>query len=82
MSVYLGVDFHARTQTVCWCDISDRLVHQRVLDHQRDEVRDFYAQFPAPAVVGLDATDAAPHVCPNPLLTPAPASQMRVLTFS
>jgi transposase len=59
MSVYLGVDFHARTQTVCWCDTSDRLVHQRVLDHQRDEVRDFYAQFPAPAVVGLEATGYA-----------------------
>jgi len=28
MSVYLGVDFHARTQTVCWCDTADGLIHE------------------------------------------------------
>ncbi len=59
MSVYLGVDFHARTQTVCWCDTDDGLVHQRTLDHQQDNVRGFYTQFPAPAVVGLEATGYA-----------------------
>ena len=45
MSVYLGVDFHARTQTVCWCDTADGLVHQHTLDHQKDDVRGFYTQF-------------------------------------
>ena len=39
MSVYLGVDFHARTQTVCWCDTADGLIHQCRPDHQRDDVR-------------------------------------------
>ncbi len=37
MSVYLGVDFHTRTQTVCWCDQADGLVHRRTLDHQHDD---------------------------------------------
>jgi hypothetical protein len=59
MSVYLGVDFHARTQTVCWCDTADRLIHRRTLDHPQDDVRGFYTQFPAPAVVGLEATGYA-----------------------
>ncbi|HEY1468960.1 MAG TPA: IS110 family transposase [Candidatus Acidoferrum sp.] len=59
MSVYLGVDFHARTQTVCWCDEADGLIHQRTLDHQRDDVRGFYTQFAVPAVVGLEATGYA-----------------------
>ncbi|MGB8521984.1 MAG: IS110 family transposase [Candidatus Acidiferrales bacterium] len=59
MSVYLGVDFHARTQTVCWCDTADGLIHQRTLDHERDDVRVFYSQFAVPAVVGLEATGYA-----------------------
>ena len=56
MSVYLGVDFHARTQTVCWCDTADGLIHQRTLDHERDDVRVFYTQFAVPAVVGLETS--------------------------
>jgi len=59
MSVYLGVDFHARTQTVCWCDQADGVLHQRTLDHQQDDVRGFYTQFAAPAIVGLEATGYA-----------------------
>src|SRR5712664_1441018 len=59
MSVYLGVDFHARTQTVCWCDTSDGVIHQRTLDHEHDDVRGFYTQFAVPAVVGLEATGYA-----------------------
>ncbi len=59
MSVYLGVDFHARTQTVCWCDTADGLIQQHTLDHQQDDVRGFYTQFSAPAVVGLEATGYA-----------------------
>ena len=59
MSVYLGVDFHTRTQTVCWCDTTDGLIHRRTLDHQRDDLRGFYAQFPAPALVGLETSGYA-----------------------
>ena len=59
MGVYIGVDFHARSQTVCWCDTSDGEMHQRRLDHQGDDVRAFYAQFTAPPVVGLEASGYA-----------------------
>jgi transposase len=57
--VYLGVDFHARTQTVCWCDTENGVIHQRTLDHDRDDVRGFYAQFAAPAIVGLESSGYA-----------------------
>ena len=59
MGLYLGVDFHARTQTVCWCDTADGVIQQRTLDHRSEDVRAFYQQFPAPAVVGLEATGYA-----------------------
>lgn len=29
MAVYLGVDLPIRTQTVCWCDTADGVIHQR-----------------------------------------------------
>jgi hypothetical protein len=59
MAVFLGVDLHVRTQTVCWCDTADGEIHQHTLDHQRDDVRAFYAQFPTPAVVGVESTGYA-----------------------
>ena len=59
MPVYVGVDFHARTQTVCWCDPASGEVGERTLDHQRDDVVGFYAQFPAPAVVGVETSGFA-----------------------
>ncbi len=54
MTVYLGVDLHTRSQTVCWCDTTDGEIHQRTLDHRSEDV-----QFPAPAVVGVEATGYA-----------------------
>jgi transposase len=59
MPVYLGVDFHAGTQTVCWCYTEDGVIHQRTLDHDRDDVRAFYAQLPVPAIVGLESSSYA-----------------------
>src|SRR5947209_7980797 len=56
MTVYIGVDLHVRTQTVCWVDTADGEQHEVTLDHQRDDVRAFYAQFAAPAVVGVEAS--------------------------
>ncbi len=57
--MYIGVDLHVRTQTVCWCDTAEGEIHQRTLDHTRDDVPSFYAQFPAPALVGLPSSDYA-----------------------
>lgn len=59
MGVCIGVDFHARAQTVCWCDPADGEIRQQTLDHQQDDVRGFYAQFATPAVVGIESSGYA-----------------------
>ena len=51
MAVYLGVDLHVRTKTVCWADTADGEEHELTLDHEPDEVRAFYSQFPTATVV-------------------------------
>ena len=56
MRVYIGVDLHVRTQTVCWCDTTTGEQQERMLDHERDDVRAFYVQFLAPAVVGVEGS--------------------------
>src|SRR5438128_8273009 len=59
MVVYIGVDLHVRTQTVCWMNTADGEIHQHTLDHRRDDLRAFYAQFTAPAVVGIESSGYA-----------------------
>src|SRR5260370_1378765 len=49
MKVYIGVDLHVRTQTVCWCDTRTGEQQERLLDHERDDVRSLYARVVAPA---------------------------------
>ena len=45
MTVSCGVDFHARQQTVAWCDTSDGEIHLEKLDHQdHNLIRSFYAR--------------------------------------
>jgi transposase len=44
-TVYCGVDFHSRRQSVCYCDSADGEVKIKDLHHQTDDVRGFYAQF-------------------------------------
>lgn len=58
MPVYIGVDFHTRTQTVCWCDTADGQIQERELDHEVDEVQGFYARFEQ-AVVGIESVGYA-----------------------
>src|SRR5437868_4310670 len=56
MTIYCGVDFHARQQLVSWCDTTDGEIHQQQLSHQApDVVREFYAQFAGEVIVGLGA---------------------------
>jgi hypothetical protein len=45
MTVYCGVDFHARQQTVCYCDTADGELHLSELEHEGDNVRGFYSRF-------------------------------------
>jgi transposase len=54
--VYCGVDFHARQQTICCLTTEDGVITSHELKHDNKKaVRDFYAQLPAPVLVGLEA---------------------------
>src|SRR5919197_3736902 len=61
MTVYIGVDFHARQQTISYLTTEDGEIQQRQLDHDRpDEVRRFYQQFAGQQVmVGFEASGYA-----------------------
>ena len=45
MTLYCGVDFHSRRQTVCYCNTTDGEVMIKDLHHYEDDVRAFYEQF-------------------------------------
>lgn len=45
MTLYCGVDFHSRRQTVCYCNTADGEVKVKDLHHYDDDVRSFYEQF-------------------------------------
>lgn len=53
-TVYCGVDFHARTQTVAFCDSDNGEVQIKLLDHLNDDLRQFYSQLPGKVIVGLE----------------------------
>jgi transposase len=60
-TIYIGVDFHARQQTICYLTIEDGEVLTHELKHQdKTEVRAFYAQFTGPVVIGLEASGYSP----------------------
>jgi transposase len=54
MAIYCGIDFHARQQTICYCDTADGEIHLNELDHKED-VRGFYASHTGEVIVGLEA---------------------------
>jgi transposase len=56
MTLYCGVDFHARCQTISYCDTSDGDVKQQELHHQKDDVRSFYEKLSGEVIVGLEAS--------------------------
>ena len=51
MRVYIGVDFHARKQTISYLTTEDGEIRRLELDHEKDDIRAFYAQFHSQAVV-------------------------------
>lgn len=59
-TVYCGVDFHARVQTVAYCYSTDGEIHLCELDHRKDDLRAFYARFSGEVVVGLEASGYSP----------------------
>lgn len=56
MTVYCGVDFHARTQTISYCDTTEGEVRRLELHHQKDDVRAFYQQLSGEVIVGFEAS--------------------------
>lgn len=56
MTIYCGVDFHARQQTVAYCDMADGAIHLRELDHVGADVHDFYSSLTGEVVVGIEAS--------------------------
>jgi transposase len=55
MTVYCGVDFHARQQTICFRDSAGEESRLAELRHDRDDLRGFYSQFTGEVVVGIEA---------------------------
>ena len=59
--IYIGVDFHARQQTICYLKTETGELVISALQHQhKEQVRAFYEQFPAPVIVGLEASGYSP----------------------
>ena len=59
--IYIGVDFHARQQTICYLTTDDGEVLTHELKHQdKNEVRAFYTQFNGRVIVGLEASGYSP----------------------
>jgi len=56
MTVYVAVDFHARQQTISYCDLADGEIHRLELRHQRDDVRGFYAALTGEVIIGFEAS--------------------------
>jgi transposase len=55
MTLYIGVDIHARQQTVSYLNTEDGSIEHQELHHERDDVRAFYSQFQGEVIVGIEA---------------------------
>ena len=59
--IYIGVDFHARQQTICYLTTDTGEIQCHQLKHQdKAAVRAFYAQFSGAVIVGLEASGYSP----------------------
>ena len=52
----IGCDLHARQQTLAMLDTVSGEVVNRTLQHEGNQVREFYSQLPCPVLVGIEAT--------------------------
>jgi len=55
MTLYIGVDIHARQQTVSYLDTEDGTTGQVELQHERDDIKGFYSKFQGEVIVGIEA---------------------------
>lgn len=56
MTIYCGVDFHPRQQSVSYCDADDGEIRYREFHHESDDLHGFYSQFTGEVIVGLEAS--------------------------
>ena len=60
-TIYIGVDFHARQQTICYLKTeTGELVISELKHQDKEQVRAFYAQFKGHVIVGLEASGYSP----------------------
>src|ERR1051326_4649903 len=60
-TIYIGVDFHARQQTICYLKTeSGELVTLDLKHEDKEKVRAFYAEFHGQVFVGLEASGYSP----------------------
>ena len=55
MTLYIGVDIHARQQTVSYLDTSDGTTGVVALSHERDDIKAYYSQFEGEVIIGIEA---------------------------
>ena len=56
MQHFIGCDVHTRNQVVAWIEEETGEIRKRRLEHEGQEVKEFYAQFARGTVVGIEAT--------------------------
>ena len=60
-TIYIGVDFHARQQTICYLTTETGELVTAALKHElKTTVRTFYEQFSGQVIVGLEASGYSP----------------------
>src|SRR6266498_1758485 len=60
-TIYIGVDFHARQQTICYLKTETGELVTCELKHQdKEQVRAFYKQFQGHVIIGLEASGYSP----------------------
>src|SRR3954453_8789262 len=60
-AIYIGVDFHARQQTICYLKTeTGELVISELKHQDKEQVRTFYQQFQGQVNVGLEASGYSP----------------------
>ena len=54
----VGCDLHARQQSIAMVDTETGVLTEKVLKHEGNAVREFYAALEGPVVVGIEASGA------------------------
>src|SRR5687768_6074521 len=60
-TIYIGVDVHARQQTICYLkNETGELVNSELVRQDKEQVRAVYALFQEPVLIGLEASGYRP----------------------